>query len=147
MAKTTKEFYKGISQCFLCISIFILQNTNRSIRSIINEILTIFRLMKRFEMTVINKCMLFPTAVFNRLDITCTYENSIIHSSQNTGCTPGYSLYSRYWSHLNNISHTWGIFYLIYICIFHFSRRALSVQFLLVNIFSNPGGIINNSIL
>ena len=147
MAQTTKELYKGISQFFLCLSVFILQNKNRSISSIINESPTTFQLMQRFEMTVINKCMFCPAVLFIRFDITCTYEHSIIDYSHHIGCTPGFSFYSRYGIHLHNISHTWGIFYLGYICIFHFSRRALSVQFLFVNIFLNPRGGINNSIL
>ena len=136
-----------MSQIFLCRAVFILQNTNMCISHIINEYPTTFRLMQRFEMTVINKCIFCPTLVFIIFDITYTYVHSIIDYSQNTGYTPGLSLYSRYWIHLHNISHTWGIFYFRYICIFHFSRRALSVQFLFVTIFSNHGGIINNSIL
>ena len=147
MAQTTKEFYKGLSQFFLCLSIFSLQNTNRCISSIINEIPTTFPLMQRFEMTVINKCIFCPEVLFIRFEITCKYEHSVIDYSYNTSCTPGFSFYSRYWSHLHNISHTWVIFYLGYICIFHFSRGSLSVQFLFVNMFSNPRGRINNSIL
>ena len=147
MAQTTKEFLMGMSQFFLCRSVFILQNTNRRISYIINENPTIFRLMQRFEMTVINKFMFCPSVVLIRLDIICKYEHYIIDSSQNTGCITGYSFYSKYWSHLNNIYNTWGIFYLKYIWIFHFYRRALSVQFQFVNIFSNPGGRIDNSIL
>ena len=106
-----------------------------------------FSLMQRFEITVINKCMIFPAVILCRLDITFIYENAIIDSSQNTGCTPGYSFYSRYCSHFHNISHTWGNFYLGYIWILHSSRRALSVQFLLVNIFFNYLGIIDDNIL
>ena len=137
MSQTTKEFFKGMSQMFLCRSVFILQNKNRCISPIINENPKTFWLMQRIEMTVINKCVFCTAVVFIRLDITCTYEHSIVDSSQNTGCTPGLSFYSRYWSHLHNIYHKWGILYLRYIYIFNFSRRALSVQFLFVNIFQS----------
>ena len=44
---------------FLFLSVFILQNTNRCISYIINEIPTTFRLMQSFKMTVINKCIFF----------------------------------------------------------------------------------------
>ena len=146
MEHTTEEFFKGMSQITFSY-VFILQNTNMCISSIIYENPTTFWLMQRFEMTVINKFMLCPAVVFSRLCITSTYEKCIIDSSRNNGCNPGYYFYSRYWSHLPNISHTWGILYLRYIWIFHFSRRALSVRFLLVNIFSNSGGRIDDSIL
>ena len=110
MAQTTKEFFKGMSQIEICLSVFILQNTNRCINSIINEIPTTFLLMQMFEVTVIKKCMFSPTLVFIRFDITYTFVHSIISFSRNTGCTPVLYFYSKYWSHLQNISHTWGIF-------------------------------------
>ena len=127
MALPTKEFFKGTIKLFLWFSVFYLQNTNRCISSIVYENPTTFSLVQRFPMTVIKKYMLCPSVVFNRLDIICTYVHSIIHWSHNTGCTPGYSFYSWYWSHVHNISHTWGIFYLRYMWILHSSRRALSV--------------------
>ena len=127
MALPTKELFKGMIQLFLWFSVFVLQNKNRCINSIVYENPTTFSLVQRFVMTVINKCMLCPTVVFKRLDITCTYLHSIINCSQNTGCALGYSFYSRYWSHVHNIFHTWGIFYLRYIWILRSSRRELSV--------------------
>ena len=48
-----------MSQIDLCLSFFILQNRNRCIRSIINEISTTFWLMQRFEVTVKNACFVF----------------------------------------------------------------------------------------
>ena len=127
MAIPAKELFKGMIQLFLWFSVFVLQNTNRWISSIFYEDPTTFSLVQRFVMTVINKCMLFPQVVFNIFDITCKNLHSIIHCSRNTGCTPGYFLYSRYWSYVHNISYTWGIFYLRYMWILHYSRRALSV--------------------
>ena len=147
MAQTTKDLFKGISQIDICLSVFIFQNTNSCISSIINESPTTFRFMQIFEMTVINKCMFCPTLVFIRFDITYTYVHYIINFSHNTGCNPGFSFYFKYWSHLNKISHTSGILYIKYISIFHSSRRELSVKFMFVNIFYNPRGRINNSIL
>ena len=147
MAQTTKELFKGISQLENFLSVIILQIKNGCISSIINERFTTFLLMQRSEVTVINKCMFCPTLVFVRFDITCTYVHSSIEFSQNKGCSPGFSFYYRYWSPPHNISHTWDIFYLIYFCIFHSSRRILSIQFKFVDLFSNPRGIINNSIL
>ena len=139
MSQTTSEFYKGIYQFFLCLSVFILQNTNMRISSIINESPTTFLLIQRFEMDVINKCMFCQPLAFIIFDIKCTYEHSIVDYSQNTGCTPGFYFYSRYWSSLHNISHTWGIFFLRYICIFRCSRRELSVKFMFVDNFSILG--------
>ena len=124
-ALSTKEMFQNMSQTELCMSIFIPHNKNRCISSIINESPTTFRFMQifevtvinkcmfcptlvfiRFEITVINKCMFFPTLLFILFDITCAYEHSIKDYSHNTGCTPGFSFYARYWSHLHNISHT-----------------------------------------
>ena len=146
MSQTTKEFFKGISQ----IEIFSLSlsfKKNRCIIYIINESLTIFLFMQRFEVTVKNRCMLWPKLLFIRFYITCTYVHSIIEFYQNTGCYPGFSLYSRYWSHPHNISNTWGIFYFRKFCIFHSSRRALYVKFKFVYVFSNHRIRINKSIL
>ena len=84
-------------------------------------------LVQRFEMTFIKKLCFVQQLYFNRLDITCAYENSIIPFYHNTGCTPGYLFYYRYWSHFHNISPTWGIFYLRYMWILSSSRRALSI--------------------
>ena len=147
MAQNTKEFFKGISQNEIFLSISILQNKNRCIISIINETPTTFWLMQRFEVTVIKKCMFCPTLLLIIFDITYTYLHSIIDFSQSTGYTPGFSFYSKYWSHPHKIYHSWGIFYLKYICIFHSSRKSLSVQLMFEDIFSNPRVRINNSIL
>ena len=127
MELPTKELFKGMIHLFLWLSVFVLQNKNRCISSIVYEDPTVFILVQIFVMTVINKCMLCPQVVFNIFDITCTYVYSIIHCSQDTGCTPGYFFYYQYWSYVHNISYTCGIFYLIYIWILHSSRRALSV--------------------
>ena len=131
-------------QLFILFSVFFLQKTNRYISSIVYENPTTFSLVQKFVMTVINECILFPKVVFNRLDITCTYVYSLIHFSRSTGCTPCYSFYFWYWSHVHNIFHTWGIFYLRYMWILHSSRRALSVNFLFVNKFSNSWGRIDD---
>ena len=127
MSLPIKELFKGMIQLFLWFSVFVLQNSNRCISSTVYENPTTVSLVQRFAMTVINKWILCLTVLFNRLDITCKYVHSIIHCSQNTGCTPGYSFYYRYWSHVHNISHTWGIFYFRYMWIINSSRRALSV--------------------
>ena len=114
MPLPTKELFKGMIQLFLWFSVFVLQNTNRCIISIFYENPTKFSFVQRFVMTVINKCILFPQVVFKIFDISCTYVYSIIHCSRNTGCTPGYFFYSRYWSYVHNISYTCVIFYLRY---------------------------------
>ena len=102
MEHTTKSLFKGIYQIDPFLSVFILQNTNRWIGSIINEIPTTFVLMQRFEVTVIkNAC--FPTLLFIIFDITYTYVHSIIDFSHNTGCSRGLSFYSIYCSHTRNI--------------------------------------------
>ena len=147
MEYTTKELFKDVSQIEIFLYVFILQNKNRCISSIINEIPTTFWLMKKFEVTVKKYCMFFPTLILIIFYITCTYVHSIVDFSKNTGCSPGFSLYSRYWSHFHNISFTWGIFYLRHFCIFKSSRRSLSVQFKFIYVFSNIRGIINNSVL
>ena len=57
MTQTTKDLFKGISQIDICLSVFIFQNKNSCIRSIINESPTTFRFMQIFEMNVIkNTC-------------------------------------------------------------------------------------------
>ena len=145
MAQNTKVLLKGIS--LKKNSLFILKNTNRCIAFIINESLTNFWLMQKFEVTIIKKCMFCPILVFIRFGITCGYVHSIIDLSRNTGCYLGLSFYSRYWIHPNNISNTWGIFYSGNFCIFQSYRRELSVQFKYADVFSNPNGRIYNSIL
>ena len=114
MAPPTKELSYGMMQIFLCCSVFVFQNTNRCISSIVYQDPTTFSFVQRFVMTVIKKCMLFPQVVFNIVNITYTYVYSIIHCSHNTGCTPGYFFYSQYWSYVHNISYTCRIFYLRY---------------------------------
>ena len=76
MAQTTKEFFNGMFQCFLCLTVLILKNTNRCISSIIYENPTTFSLMQRFEITVINKFMICTAVVFIRFDITCMKTSS-----------------------------------------------------------------------
>ena len=49
MVHTTKELFKGMSQIDIFIYVFILQNTNMCISSIIYEITNFFWLMQRFE--------------------------------------------------------------------------------------------------
>ena len=60
-----------------------------------------------------------PTIIFIRSEWTCTYVDSIIDSSYNTGFTPELSFYSGYWIHLHNTSH---LRFLYLFCIFHYSR-------------------------
>ena len=81
MAQSTKELFKGMSQIEICLYLFFLQDKNRCISSIINDIPTTYLLMQRFEVTVKNKGMIFPTLVFIIFDVTCTYVNSIIDYS------------------------------------------------------------------
>ena len=55
-SQSTKDSFHGMFQIYLCLSVLILQNTNMFIYSIINESLTTFLLVQRFEVNVMNKC-------------------------------------------------------------------------------------------
>ena len=134
-------------QIFPCLSFSILQKKNWYIWYIINKIPIKFWLIKWFEVTFIKKWIFCLTHIFIRSDWTCTYIHSIIYSSYINGCTTILFFYFNYWSQFNNNSHTWGIFYLSHYCTFHSSMKALSVKFQFVDVFSNPRGRINNSIL
>ena len=133
-------------QIYICPYFFILQNTNSCIIYIINEIPKIFWMMQSFYVTVKNRCIFCITPIFIRSDWTCTFLDSIIYCYYNNVLYPGLSFYSRYCSHPNKISHTWGIFYLIHFCIFRPSSRELSIQFMFVGVFTNTRGRIDDRI-
>ena len=69
MAQTTKTFFKGIYQIEIFLSVFIPQDTNRRISSIINESPKTFLLMQRFEVTFINKYMFFQHSYSSDLSL------------------------------------------------------------------------------
>ena len=109
------------------LSVIIIHDTKWRICYIINDIPTTFWLMQRFEVTFINKFMVWILLIVYRLDWTCTYIQSIINFSNNSFGTPLLSFCFQYCYHSHKNWNTWGILGLIYICFFRYYRWELSI--------------------
>ena len=132
-------------QIELCLYLFILQNTNRLISSIINEIPTTFWLMQMFEVTVKNACFVLHLHSSDLTENVHMYTPSL--TLPRMLATPqGYlSITDTGFTRITFL--TLEVFSISKFFIFHSSMRTLPVQFQCVYVFSDTRGIINNSIL
>ena len=114
--------FQWLFQIMLRLSVIITQNRNRCICSIINERPTIFWLVQKFDVTVINKCRFGLNLIVFILDWTCTYIHSIVNFVKDTAGTPFFYSCVQYRCHSHKISNTRVTFYLIRVCVIHSSR-------------------------